>query len=430
MRISKSMFRSVLLLPLLLATSPAAVRGAAQEEEVVTVVLGGDIEWSGVNIRHVANRSRYLMEGAVPGMPAIPRLVSEERLAEWKARNDPAYAQYQKDFEAWPSLMAFYTGPGLDVTFSTIEEAMAYPLKRISAVFQKADLVFANLETPLADKAEMAGLFRTPTAFARALKDAGVTAVSVANNHALDAGRDGLRETLAALDEASVMRVGAGSGLEVARKPVIFERQGIRVAMLAYTQIENSGFEGFVTLDRSGVMPLDPDIIKEDIARVRKDADYVILSLHWGQFAPVPGGNKVTHPRQVTLAHEFIDSGADIIFGGHSHAPQAVEVYKGRPIFYSMGDVFASERTLGHEDSILAELRLGKSGIRSVSVLPIAAAGADIFQPYLLTGERASAVLKDMKAMAAKYATDIVIEGDRGRVVMGSDADARTEGAR
>lgn len=423
MRIKRGIYRSAASLALMVSASLAIPRDAGPQE--VTVLLGGDIEWSGVNIRHVANRSRYLMEGATPGMPAIPRLISEERLAQWQARNDPAYLQYQKDFEAWPRLMAFYTGPGPDVKFSSTEQSVAYPLKRISTVFQKADLVFANLESPLADKAEMAGLFRTPTAFAAALKRAGVTAVSVANNHALDAGRDGLRETLSALDAASVLRVGAGRNLEDARKPVVFERHGIRIAMLAYTQIENSGFEGFVTLDRSGVMPLDPDIIKEDIARIRKSVDYVILSLHWGQFAPVAGGNKATHPRQITLAHEFVDSGADVIFGGHSHVQQAVEVYRGKPIFYSLGDVVASERTLGHQDSILAELKLGKSGIRSVSVVPIAAAGTDIFQPYPLSGARAAAVLTDMKAMADRYSTDIVIDGDRGRVMLEGRAAAR-----
>jgi hypothetical protein len=94
--------------------------------------------------------------------------------------------------------------------FETLGEMARYPLQKVAPILREADIAFANLETPLSDKARHSGAFRTPPAFADGLKWAGIDVVSTANNHALDAEGEGLLDTKAALWEAGVGAVGTG----------------------------------------------------------------------------------------------------------------------------------------------------------------------------------------------------------------------------
>lgn len=296
---------------------------------------------------------------------------------------------------------------GLD--FDSPEDMARYPLERIAPVLRSADIAFANLETPLSDRARHNGAFRTPTAFADGLRWAGIDVVSTANNHALDAEGDGLADTKEALWRAGVGAVGTGMDLEDARRPFIVERNGIRVGFLGYSQFVNGGTSNFAQPSRPGVAPLDPFLIEEDIRRLRDQVDYVVLSFHWNI-----ENSQETHPKAREFAHRMVDAGADIILGHHPHVPRGVETYKGKVIFYSFGNLIFGHNHTYWMDNYVARLTLEPERIRQVEILPVSGRGTGLSQPYLLEGDEARAVLEDVQARTRQLDSTMEIQGDVG----------------
>jgi poly-gamma-glutamate synthesis protein (capsule biosynthesis protein) len=204
-----------------------------------------------------------------------------------------------------------------------------------------ADVRFANLEGPISDqhgevvKPGQPLVFTGPPEAAPALARAGFTVVSTANNHAWDYGEPALRETLARLDAAGVRHAGTGEDREASRKPAIVTIDGFRVAILAVTDIWNDG-----ALARH---PAEPMVARADLeelsAAVRAlreggGADAIVVSHHGGEeYRDTP------LPRTVAMLRAAIDAGADAVLGHHPHVIQGVEWYRGKPIFYSLGNL-------------------------------------------------------------------------------------------
>lgn len=390
--------RTVLSLAGALALSCLAPALLAAQE--VTLVAGGDVEWS----RTTKPPDVYLHpeereEGSWLQVPYLDNERSRRYLT----------GTHGRELETPESHHVRAIHYGLE--FDSPVEMARYPLRRIAPAFREADVAFANLETPLSDDARWSGAFRTPTTFADGLAWAGIDVVSTANNHALDAEGEGLRDTREALWRAGVGAVGTGRDLEDARRPFIVERDGIRIAFLGYAQFVNAGRSAFARPDRSGVAPLDPFVIEEDIARIRERVDHVVLSFHWGI-----ENAKETHPDAREFARRMIDAGADVILGHHPHVPRGVEIYDGKAILYSLGNLIFGHNHTYWGDNYLARLTLVRDGIERVEVLPVAGSGNELSRPFLLTGERARAVLEEVRALSGELDTRLVIEGDVGVV--------------
>lgn len=224
-----------------------------------------------------------------------------------------------------------------------------------------ADMAFCQLEVNITERGarlpQVRHTHRTVRETAAAMRDAGFTVVSMAGNHCLDWGLDGFFDTFGALEEAGLEVVGAGENIVRARKPIIQEANGVRVAFLAYNSILPANY--WAEKDRAGCAPMrawtiyepiepdqpgtpcrihtyankaDLEALTADIAAARAEADVVIVSLHWGiHFIPA-----VLADYQREVAHAVIDAGADLILGHHAHILKGVEVYRDKPIFYSM----------------------------------------------------------------------------------------------
>lgn len=311
-----------------------------------------------------------------------------------------------------------------DLEFESAEEMVRYPFRKIAPILREADIAFANLETPLSDGARYRGAFRTPTVFAEGLKWAGIDVVSTANNHALDAEGQGLFDTKETLLAAGIGAVGTGQNLEDARRPFIIKRNGIAVAFLGYAMHVNAGVSGFALPDRSGVVPLDPSLIKEDVRSVRPQVDYVILSFHWGF-----ENTQDTHSAARQFAHAILDSGADIILGHHPHLPSGIEASNGKVIFYSLGNFIFGHNHTEWMDNYLARLTLTPDGITKVEVLPISGRGISLSQPHLLKGAAARGLLEDVQARTAALDTRMDIVGDVG-IIKPQEAQRPTTGTR
>jgi len=403
---------ATLLAAILLLTPGSWLPVQAQE---VTLVAGGDMEWSrrvrGTNTYTLPNDNQVDM--AVRGVRRptswldLPLL----NVPEHRQRIGELLGAGELDSPTGHAAVAIQ----YDLSFASAQEDVRHPFQRIRDLFVQADLAFANLEMPLSERARPTGAFVGPTAFADALSWAGMDVVSTANNHAFDGEELGLLDTMDALAEAGVAWVGTGRNLEEARRPVVVERGGIRIAFLGYARAINGvGASGFAQPHQSGVMPMDPLLIREDIRRVRDQVDYVAVSLHWAI-----ENSKQTHPDARAFAYELIDAGADIILGHHPHVPRGVEIYDGRVIFYSLGNLFFGHGHDYWQDGYVARLSLTPERVTRVEIVPIAGRGTDMAQPYVLSGERARAVLEEVQALSEALDTPLRIEGDVG--VLGPD---------
>ncbi len=163
------------------------------------------------------------------------------------------------------------------------------------------------------------------------ISSAGIDYVSLANNHIRDAGASGVLQTIENLDDHGIAHSGAGRNLRAARRPAMLEANGTTVAILAYDAIARYYFAG---RDRVGSAGLSAKAVKADVAAARKaGAELVIVFPHWGtEYKARP------FSAQQRLARQIVDAGADMIIGNHAHWAGAMEVYKGRPIWYALGN--------------------------------------------------------------------------------------------
>lgn len=163
----------------------------------------------------------------------------------------------------------------------------------------------------------------------------GFNVVSLANNHVFDLGVEGLRNTIKILDENGIKHCGAGENIEEASKPAVIEYKGKSIAILAYCMYGNA-YLGYVELadnNKPGINPLDIDKVVLDIQKYKKQYDYVIVMPHWGreyQYFPMVECKK--------MAYQMIDAGADAIMGSHAHNIQPMIKYKGKSIYFGMGN--------------------------------------------------------------------------------------------
>ncbi len=201
-------------------------------------------------------------------------------------------------------------------------------------LIEGADIAAANFENPAPDRPRFHASGTSFSADPRlidGLADAGIDYVSLANNHIRDAGAAGLLQTVKNVTKRGIKVSGAGKDLKAARKPAMLEAAGTKVAILGYDAIAK-GYHA--TANRAGSAGLSAKAVKADVAAARKaGADVVVVYPHWGtEYDPTPFSN------QKKLAEMIIDAGADMVIGNHAHWAGAMEVYKGKPIWYALGN--------------------------------------------------------------------------------------------
>lgn len=238
-------------------------------------------------------------------------------------------------------------------------------LRRVAPVFAELDVVLANSEGVYADDVSRppsaAHQVLTEPRCAVGLKNAGIHAVSVANNHTVDGGHEGLLETLDVLHGLGLPTAGGGRDLAEARTPAVVHHAKGSVALLAYSSVFPIGFEAregvpgvaplrvdtFYSLPdthfwtpgvppRMRTIPWQEDLaaLADDVAKARGLADTVVVSIHWGDsFVPLQIQDYLRD-----LGRAAIDAGADVVFGHHHHSLRGVELYEGRPILYGLGN--------------------------------------------------------------------------------------------
>jgi len=238
----------------------------------------------------------------------------------------------------------------------------AYPFTHIAPALEQADIAIANLECAIAaggQPAQKTYVFRAHPDMANALGTSGLTAMSLANNHILDFGLDGFAETLQNLKSLGIDTLGAGENLAEAERPLIYEIRGIKVAMLAWVIYAPADFAA--GSNRPGVAFLsDLSRMARSIQNAREQADAVVVILHGGKEYSFQ-----SNAQQQAAARQAIDAGADLVVGHHPHVLQETEVYKGKLIVYSLGDLlFDIDNVDAARDGAVLWAWIGKDGVR------------------------------------------------------------------
>ncbi len=290
-----------------------------------------------------------------------------------------------------------------------------YPFELTQNILKQAQIVFGNLEGPLTDGAAAGTakqyIFRSPPdKVAPALARAGFNVVSLANNHTLDYGPEGLEDTRAALEKAGIYYVGAGRNVTEARQPVYMVVEGVNVAFLAYSLTFPEEF--WAGSDKPGTAFGHERFVRADIAAAREKADIVVVSFHWGQ-----EGKIELRDYQVQLAHAAIDAGASAVLGHHPHILQGVERYKNGVILYSLGNFAFGSFSNTATRSAIAVLTFRDKQWRELRMIPLNVKNAEVvFQPRPLVGPDATQVVQQLQQMSEVRAT--VLENRDGVAVL------------
>ena len=280
------------------------------------------------------------------------------------------------------------------------ENGYDYPFVHMRALFKDAHVVIGNLEGPLttqgtADRSKTYAFRSPPDKVSAALKNAGFNVVTLANNHTLDYGPQGLIQTIETLDAVGILHVGAGNDNHAARHAAMTTVHGQRIAFLGYSVTLPETF--YATQTRPGTAFGHEEHVRADVAAARLEADIVIVSFHWGQ-----EGKTALREYQTRLGRVAIDAGAQAVLGHHPHILQAVEYYKDGVILYSLGNFVFGSYSKTAARSAVAQLRFRHGRLAELRMVPILVDNFIVqFQPRVLTGAEADAVVTTLQELSA-----------------------------
>ena len=252
---------------------------------------------------------------------------------------------------------------------------------------READISMVNLEAPFTQQNQaLPGKkfnFKAPIENVQVLQNGGIDIVNLANNHTMDYQASGLSDTLATLDKAGIQSVGAGTDLKNARRPIVMEVKGQKVAYLGYYDADLHA----ATASSPGTNPRHNDRVAADIKALRSQVDWIVVNYHWGEeLAKYPGD------WQIDLARFTVDQGADLVVGHHPHVLQGAEVYKGRPIVYSLGNFIFGGKAVSDYDTAALKVSLKEKQMK-VEFLPVQVRN---FQAKVVNGQSGQQILSQI----------------------------------
>ena len=272
-----------------------------------------------------------------------------------------------------------------------------HPFALVAETLKASDIVFGNLEGCLYDSddelAYKQGWRHAGSSGAWALVRGGFHGMGCANN--VTFGHEAIVANLARLDEMGIAHTGAGADRASARAPIVLERDGVKYGFSQYTSVfwpvgheATDTATGVATVrahtayepnGRIAKMPGGPPTVvtwpdaeslghfQEDIERLRNRADVVVASFHWGV-----SGSDETAQYQIALGHAAIDAGADLVMGHGPHVIQGIEVYEGKPVFYSLDNfTFGWEKMTGDWVGLMIQTDVEDGRVVRVGCSPV-----------------------------------------------------------
>lgn len=263
--------------------------------------------------------------------------------------------------------------PGRELIDILREKGADYPFEEAAGELKGCQVVFGNLEAPLIYEGRQKDLIPNGKkqiylyameAAADGLKNAGFNIVSLANNHMIDYGQEAVEQTLEILNKREIDFCGIKKGGAWSiNSPCIMDAGGVKTGFLCYSDV--SSRQSTPVKDKYGTIPAVPEVMKEDIGKARPKVDILIVYIHWGlEKRPV-------QELQYTNARALIDAGADAVIGSHAHIFQDVELYKGRYIFYGLGNFVFDMKYEPSKYSAVLRFSVKDKKISGASLTPV-----------------------------------------------------------
>lgn len=262
-----------------------------------------------------------------------------------------------------------------------------------------ADMTMINNEFPFSTRGtqhpDKQFTFRVDPVYVSALQDMGVDVASLANNHALDFGTDALLDSFTTLDNAGIPYVGAGETKERAEEAVFIEAGGRTIGVLSASRVIPVVEWNIETRQPGLFCTYDSTRLVQRIQEIEEMCDYVVVFVHWGI-------EREAYPEdyQHALAKQYIDAGADLVVGNHSHVPQGIEYYKGVPIVYCLGNfIFNPDMP----DTYALKAIWDTEGNTSLQVIPV---DTENYYTSELTGDEAQAFYDYLEGISFDVSID------------------------
>ena len=243
------------------------------------------------------------------------------------------------------------------VNFLTVKNNdFTWAFKNIAGELKNSDITIINLESPLIKNCPLSNegfKFCGDEKNVEGLVYAGIDVVGVSNNHMSNYGDDAVKETISNLEKNNILVSGANT-----RKIAYKEVNGTKFAFLSLNTI------GFV---ENSLVWGSEENLKKLITEAKKNADVVIVQLHWGvEYVEDPSDT------QTKLGRLAIDSGADMVVGNHPHWIQNYEVYKGKYILYALGNfIFDQEWSQKTKEGVIAKVKVKENKISNLEFIPV-----------------------------------------------------------
>lgn len=260
------------------------------------------------------------------------------------------------------SVAGFIKSKGEDYVFQGYEK-----------YFRGSDMVFGNLETALSNSGQpipdKEHTFRSSPRLAAFMKKYNFAAMSIANNHTMDYGRDAFVETMKALKDNGIGYGGGGHNKKEAADGIVLNKKGLDIGFIAFTSVVPST-DWYAGEKRPGIIGAYKVHEAEVLSAVRaldSKCDILIVSMHWGK-----EGTTEVREREVELAHKLVDAGAEVVMGHHPHVVRRFEMYKDKLILYSLGNfIFTTSHAEISNRTVLATVRFDSNGrIKAVEAVP------------------------------------------------------------
>ncbi len=280
-------------------------------------------------------------------------------------------------------------------------------VEQVAEQLREADIAFGNLECPLstvgAHQPSGACIFRADPKTVKVLVLGGFDIVSLANNHTLNSGKAALMQTLEHLEEAGIAYVGAARDKERGSEPTFFAVRDIRIGFMAYTDL-SFGHGSYSKVDRELTR------LRAQIQEAKNNCNLLIASYHWGEEY-----RRKPTSRQVRVAHASIEAGADVVLGHHPHVLEGVEIYRNKPILYSMGNFIFDQRSGERMESGIFDLHYTQGKGWRIEMTPVGIPRSRLGPEYA-TGERRTRILERFRGMSADLGTTMAVAQGRAYV--------------
>ena len=276
------------------------------------------------------------------------------------------------------------------------------PLRPFAKRLAAAEITVGNFESTLSragSPTQGGDSFAASQRVIPGLRAAGFDLLSLANNHVGDYGDRALRQTLDRFASKKIATVGAGRDLAAARRPIVIQRDGVRVGFIA---VDSIGETPAATRNRAGTNrlnmpprtgPLNRSALRRitsDIRALNQRVDVVVVLTHWGtQYTHRP------EPSQRAAARAFADAGADLVIGGHPHWVQGLEMADSAVVVHSLGNfVFDMDFQTKTREGIFLEIVLWGHTVKALEPVPYVI--DNNFAPRPIGGDRARGILTDL----------------------------------